>query len=290
MKKNIFRFRLWAFFVFFLLSASGASAGVITLQMRMTISASAHQANVVITVRNTGTDAAHDLRAVVFMAGCRAESDIQSLLAVRQNAIFSLNIDVPPETRGAFPVIGKIVFHDGARQAFEALSGTTFHCGLKTDSKLQVSTGKLSLSMAGILPVKIRNTSDRRRQCRVTLYLPRAVFTPKDRQTLFLGPGEAKILEFPILSRENIDSSYPVFCTVEYDESKKHYAQTVRGTIQIEKDQNGFEKTRWYWLAGLAPLFVILLTACRAEGRGQRAEGRGQRTEGRGQRAEGRGQ
>lgn len=261
MEKSGLGFGLCALIILLFLSVSSASAGVITLQTRMTLSVRNQTVSVVITARNTGTDAARNLRAVVCMAGCRTESAARPLLPVQETAIFSVNIDVPPGTCGAFPVIGKILFHDVARHAFEAVNVTTFHLGRKTDPGLNVICGNLSLALEGRLPVHIGNMSDSPRQCRVTLFAPRAVSVPQNRQTLWLRPKEEKNLEFRIRCREKFDACYPVFCTVEYDDSEIHYARTVRGTIRIERDENWFKKTRWYWLAGVVPLLVLLLVA-----------------------------
>lgn len=235
-----------------------AYAGTLTIRMQTTISVASDFINAEIAATNTGTESAHNLRAFFYLFDRFFESEVLDLLEVRQTRSFHFKIPVQPGKRGRFAFVGEVLFHDANLHPFSALSCATFNLKSKTISNLTGHPPDLTIKEKGILSLQITNLASWPRLCTATLYLPHGLTTSVKYKELRLDPYGIRKTDFPLKNRYRIGSaSYPVFCTLEYEERGMHHAEIVRSTIYVKECQNWFLKTRWYWLGGVVSLLLV---------------------------------
>jgi len=234
-----------------------AYAGTLTMQMQTTISVASDLINAEIVATNTGTEPAHNLRAFLHIFDRSLESEVLEILEVRQTRSFHFKISLPSGKRGRFALVGEVLFHDANLHPFSALSCAAFNLKNKTISYLTGHAPDLTIKEKGNLSLQVTNLASCPRTYTATLYLPHGLTTSARHKDLRIDPYGIKKTDFPLKNRYGIGgASYPVYCTLEYEERGIHHAEIVRSTIYVRECKNWFLKTRWYWLGGLVSLIL----------------------------------
>lgn len=240
-----------------LLVCENACAGTLTIRMQTTISVASDFINAEIATTNTGTEPAHNVYAFLHIFDRFLESEVLDILEVRQTRSFYFKISHPPGKRGRFPFVGEVLFHDANHHPFSALSCATFNLKSKSISYLTGHAPDLTIKERGNLSLQITNLASCPRTCTATLYLPHGLTTSVRHKDLQLDPCDRRKVDFLLKNRYGIGgASYPVFCTLEYEEKGIHHAEIVRSTIYVKEYKNWFLKTRWYWLGGMVLLLL----------------------------------
>ncbi len=234
-----------------------ALAGNLSIRMRMTLSIVSDTIKVKVDATNHGTEPAHKLCAYLHIFEQSLASEILDRLKVHETRSFYFKVPIPSGKRGRFPFIGEVFFHDANRHPFSALSCAVFNLKCKSHSYLTGHVPDMSIGGKGNLSLLITNLTSFPRKCTATLYLPHGLTTPKRQKNLQLDPYGKRKADFLLKNRYGIGgATYPVFCTIEYDEKGINHVEIVRSTVRIKECQNWFVKTRWYWLCGMVPIVL----------------------------------
>lgn len=246
---------VWAFL---LLAGTGpAAAGNISIQTDLAHSVDAGSLNVRIDIFNKGDEPAFQVRAGLAVFGRRLDSERAESLPVGKTRRFNFRVSLPAGQRGTFPLSAELFFEDARQHPYSTLSCALVAVGEKKPAGLTGIAWPVTEGRQHSVRVRVLNAAPRARTVAARIFLPQSLNTAQYQKKIELFPRHFGYVDFPISYRYGVnDATYPVFCTLEFDEDRRHHTAIVRSAVQIVRSRNWLLKTRWYWLAGLP---VILL-------------------------------
>jgi len=233
-------------------------AGTITIDLKMTVSVASGRLSIKMDAVNSGSEDARHVRSVLHVFDQSFTAAKLDTLTVQTVRSFHFDIPIPRQTRGLFPYVGELVFHDANMHPFSAVSAGTFKYRNSFSPEVTGTVKPVTLDRTGALQVEVINNGMRPYDLTATLCLPKALETSNRRLQFRAGAREKTFIEFPLTDRYGTGgSTYPVFCILEYDVNAHHQTVLLSSEVRIPQSQNWFVQTRWYWLAGLGGIAVI---------------------------------
>ncbi|MDF1593680.1 MAG: hypothetical protein P1P89_19400 [Desulfobacterales bacterium] len=250
-------FRVIIFVLASILPAAPCLGGTLAISTRTTLTIYADRIQADVFVENNGSEPAYGVQANLYIFDRLHSADAVDQLGVKQNRSFQLDVPLPANLKGEFPFVGEVIYHDVSRLTLTALSAGTFKLGSSGAGILSGRAPELTLKANESLSVQVSSGDSKSRDVFATLYLPRRLTTPQKQKHIKLKPFETAAVDFPLTHRHGAGSAtYPVFCTLTYQDSGVAYAAVVQTTVHVKDFQNWFVQTRLYWL-GVGALIIL---------------------------------
>lgn len=255
--------------VAFLLVAFGfvvsvASAGTISMSISHRLEIEAERITAVVTVSNSGDEAAHSVGTVLEIMGTEYRGEPRTSLEPGASYEERLEAPVLGEAEGRWPYRIAVDYTDANQYPFQALSVATFQRGNPPPAEIALTSVTVpGLAQQGVLVAGVKNLSDSERSASLRLVTPRGMEAPNGKTEFSLAPWEDRSLEVSVVNRFALAGSrYPVYAVVEYEEGGLHQAVVASGDLQIIEAGTLDENSRSYvWIAAvvLGLLFFLLL-------------------------------
>ena len=250
------KFSIIFLFLLYFIATNNATAGTLTIRMDLSYTIGPDGVEVRIDATNHGSEPAFEVGARLHGFDQALQSKTLERLEIEQTAAFQFRIPVPPDKKGVYPLVAEFVFRDANRHPFSTLSGIPVNLGGKIPTGLSGLARVLTVENKKNIRIRVINAAPRTREVVATVYLPWSLDASPKQKNIKLAPRSYTTVDFPINSRYGInDATYPVYCTLEFDEQGHHQTVLVQSTVQIVRPKNWFVQTRWYWLMG--GVFVI---------------------------------
>jgi hypothetical protein len=247
-----------------LICAGAVSAGTISIGISHRLEIGADGAHAIVTVSNSGDEAAHSVGVQVEVLGVEHRGETHTTLRPGTSYEETLPVAMEDLPDGRWPYRIAVDYTDANQYPFQALSLATFLRGNPPPSQIAVSTLEApGLAQHGPVIVSVKNLSDAERSAELRLVLPRGIDVPGGNLEFTLTPWEERSLEVPVVNRFALAGSrYPVYAVVEYDEDSTHQAIVASGDLEIIEAVTVVESSRsylWILAVALGVLFAALL-------------------------------
>ena len=223
--RNRFSFPLIALFMLAYAFSLPAFAGTITLTIDTRTSITGQQISSEFSLRNTGTESAWNVSLQANFLGQIADVAVTPELPAGSAAISaSVNLTLPPDHRGAFPIFATVTYHDASSRAFFAPVVGIVRTSDAEESRLTMQGRLAPDGKKGALRVKVTSL-DAAAPHEVTLTChasPDVSVAPRSQQArLSSGSAEA---DFRLVNRTGSPgATVNLFLTAEYAHQGKRY-------------------------------------------------------------------
>ena len=236
---------------------ASAIAGILTIEIKTSITVAGDLLTVGITTTNRGNEPAYNVQVHLIALDEKQSGPIKNQLPVDQPDTVVLKRALSRAKKGRHPLIVLVDFYDANQYPFSAVSCTTFYFKDNINADLVCLGYDTSIEDNGLLPFKIKNVDHSPKTVQGTLILPKELSSPNPKVNLQIDPGEEKIVSFDIHNFSALSgATYPVFCYFEYDLGDTHYTSVAKTVVTILKKKNFFKRTLWIWIM----LAVILVS------------------------------
>ncbi|MBU0762407.1 MAG: hypothetical protein KKD39_05225 [Candidatus Altiarchaeota archaeon] len=243
------------------LMAGFAQAGVIQLLTKIITPVNLVDGiNIInVSVENTGDDIAKDLYVEAITPEGFTSNNIQlGDVAAGTEASGILQINVPSNKEGRYPLILKIKYSDANAYPFSVIASTYLNVKKYTPTNIYGTTEKLEVSENGenSLSVKITNRGETERKVTATAYLPDEFRVDNKVRELILKPKVQENLVYDIGDLGGqAGSAYLGIISLEYDDASHN---TVLVPVAVEVTKQSSNKLYIWGIA--AALGVIVVT------------------------------
>ncbi|MBF0224519.1 MAG: hypothetical protein HQK76_03605 [Desulfobacterales bacterium] len=238
--------------------------GTISLELKTTVELNKTVIFITLEIKNNGDSEAYKVLPKVHILNEIHQGQIIQSIIPGQTDISHFEINIKEITKGRYPLVIDVDFHDGNNYPFSALSGMTFHNIEDVNPNLAVTAKDISIELAGMLEVTLKNLDSFDKNIVAKLVLPKEIISPNPKLEFNLNAKSAKKIEFNVknFAASNL-ASYPVVCFFEFEHEKFHYTQLAKSIIHIKPEENFFRKTRRTWeilsfILGLALIAAII--------------------------------
>ena len=237
-----------------------ARAGAITMEISAVCQRSPHGLTAIVTVTNSGDEAAFELRARVSRAGASAWSDRRPELAPGRSWTTRAALPGAPTLPGSYALPVTLVFHDQNGRRFNALSHALFVQGPQKAPALNITARRIDLRDSGRLVFTLTNQYQQPVRVHVRVAAPAEISTEPKQWTVEPGPGRTVDMAVQVrnLSARH-GASYPILALAEYVHDRTHHAVTAGGRVSIVTRRPFFRQYRAVFI-GLSGVLLLIAT------------------------------
>jgi hypothetical protein len=217
------------------LIADPALAGSITIQNEVSALAKGDRLAVTMRIVNSGDEAAHAVAAGASFGGQATRGPTQPILIPGGRMEVSLELPGRPTVAGQWPLAAMVDYTDANGYAFQALQVVLVSSVNASPALVAViDVDATPVAISSSVDVRLKNLSGTERPTTINFFVPRDLEVDIASRTLSLEPWADATVKAQIINRTALPGSrYPMFVTVEYNDSEGHHATLAQDTIEI---------------------------------------------------------
>jgi hypothetical protein len=262
--KMVYRYQWAAVALVALLFMTSAYGGSITMATQYSLTSTAQDSVLKVTVENRGDVPAHAVQIAVEVEGSSFTGATREKLGVGKSVSTEFPLTGFFQAPGRYPFVIRTYYKDAAGQRYTALI-----VGLherqpadKPDITIQGVTTALPTAGKGRLTFLLRNKGSVKRNLDLSLYLPDELSAPREHAVLELAPSETDSIVFELENYSaRTGSRYPVTLVGSYEEAGGHYSVAGTAFVRVGSNVSAEVKPSWVWfmLCALLPIVIISL-------------------------------
>jgi hypothetical protein len=244
-----------------LLASVNAVASYITMATGFSVTEGADGLTLNVTTRNQGDEPAYGIQFEVRIGSQTLTSASVPQLGVNEATSSDFSIREVFDLPGHYPVLIKTHYQDANTYPFTALSVGFYDFQHPAVSKILIRAEDASIPLngKGTMQYTVRNNDSAERDLDLTLHLPDELATLKDSESLTIGPGQSKSLQYTIENFSALENSgYAVALVAEYDDGNTHYSTAGTGTIRITEPDPVDGYLTWVVAVAVAVILAFL--------------------------------
>jgi len=247
------------------LIASPVLAGSITIRTEVTATAKANGLAVAVRVVNSGDEIAHSVIVGAAFRGQTARDSTGATLAPGGGMDVSLDLPWTEAMPGQWPLMTTVDYADANGYPFQAIEVAVVSSPGASPALLAAFDLDASpVATSSSVGVRLKSLSAIARQARVSFLVPRGLEVDIPSRSLPLKPWADAQVEARIINRAALAGSrYPVFVTVEYDDSYGHHAALAHGAVEIRAATPARGNYLFGAAAAMAVVWVVLVVGRR---------------------------
>ena len=256
------RSSLYAMAVIALLASARISASYITMVTDYSVTEGPDGPTINLKTRNQGDEPAYGIQIEVQIGNRNFTSATVPQLGVNETTSSSFSIDDVFHLPGHYPVFVKIHYQDANTYPFTALSVGFYDFQYPVVSKVLIRAEDATIPSngKGTMKYTVRNNDSVERDLTLTLHLPDELASLKHNDSLTIGPGQSRSLEYAIENFSALENSrYSIVLVAEYEDGKSHYATAGSGTIRITEPNTLGGYMPWVVAAVSTVILVFLI-------------------------------
>ncbi len=217
-----------------LVIASGtAFGGAITLETTLRTTVAEATVRTTLAVRNTGTDAAHDVTPRLRFADVERTGALVRDLPPGRAHEWTVEFPRPPAA-GRYPLLLTVAYNDPGYRSFSAPSAALVDVGGVFPARVHGSVPPLAVDSEGTLTIVLVNDDSVSHAARLGVLLPDELGGPRAVGSVELMPGKARTLALPLQNHGGLAGSrYPVYAVVQLTDGEHETAALVSGQVTI---------------------------------------------------------
>ncbi|MBI2084921.1 MAG: hypothetical protein HYT71_00200 [Candidatus Aenigmarchaeota archaeon] len=226
-----------------------SSASYITINSQLPeIFTNENSTPVKLTISNTGDEGAFSVQTsfktpdgINFPTLFEAKMDPDS----RVDNFFNMNMTAELKP-GKYPIVTITEYSDANNYPFSAISYTFLVYNHRTSSDVNGLIDDVQIPKGGKSGTKLKivNSGPSEKDVKITLFLPKELFTSSYTENVTLHPSEQKSIGIEISSLSALPgSAYTILASIEYDDSGLHYSSFARGLATISKNDGLFSNS-----------------------------------------------
>lgn len=262
--KMVYRYQWTAAALVALLFMTSAHGGSITMATRYSLTTTAEESVLAVTVENRGDVPAHAVQIAVDVEGSSFAGATRQKLGVDESVSAEFPLTGFFQAPGRYPFVIRTYYKDAAGQRYTALIVGFYERQpvVKPDITIQGVATAVPTEGKGRLTFFLRNEGTVKRNLDLSLYLPDELSAPREHAVLELAPGATDSIVFALENYSaRTGSRYPVTLVSRYKHEGGDYSVAGTAFVRVGTTVSAEVKPRWIWfiLCGLLPVVIISL-------------------------------
>jgi hypothetical protein len=217
----------------FIAPAAACAGGAITLETTLRTTVAETTVRTTLAVRNTGTDAAHDVTPRLRFANVERTGPLVRDLPPGRAHEWTVEFPRPPAA-GRYPLLLTVAYNDPGYRSFSAPSAALVDVGGAFPARVHGSVPPLAVDSDGTLTIVLVDDDTVPHTARVGVLLPDELGGPRPIGSVELMPGKTSTLALPLQNHGGLAGSrYPVYAVVQLTDGEHETAALVSGQVTI---------------------------------------------------------
>lgn len=212
-----------------------ASAGTISLSMKVGAQVQGETLRVSVEVVNQGTESAYNGQVEISVLGQSIVSDTAPEYRVGKPVVHVVKVKLEAQAPGTYPVIVTARYADANQYPFSALASHVFSWR-STNSACDV-VGKIepmTLAARGKAVLALKNMGEKEVSATTRLVVPRELTADGGAVPIVLPGRSDRTLTFAVANfSANAGSTYPVLAVSEFDSDGRHQTTIAKGLVKV---------------------------------------------------------
>jgi hypothetical protein len=256
------RSSIYALAALALLASTSVVASYISMATDFSVAEGPNGLVLVVSTTNQGDEPAYGIQFEVQIGNQTLTSSSVPQLGVNESTSSDLSIHDAFHLPGHYPVLIKTHYQDANTYPFTALAVGFHDFQQPVVSKVLIRAEDASMPAngKGTMKYTVRNNDSVERDLTLTLHLPDELAALKSRDSLTIGPGQSKSLEYTLENFSALaNSGYAIALVAEYEDGKSHYSTAGSGTIRITEPNTMDEYLPWIVAAISVAILAFLI-------------------------------
>ncbi|MBF0449524.1 MAG: hypothetical protein HQK75_02375 [Candidatus Magnetomorum sp.] len=245
--------------LFFAVHPCPLYSDVIDIQSQLTVNQSADQLTLALELSNKGSIRAIDVSVAIQFLETMQQSKIIDCFTSGQTKTIRMNVAVPEDKKGAFPLICEIQFHDDNLFPFFSLYCTNIYLRTRKFSETLTATIKdIYISDQQTVSVLVQNNESKDQNIIARIILPGALTCKNDSRNIVLMNAPLETVLFQIFKKDALPASHHRgYVLMNYIKNSIHHSIITPFSIHVDSNEMNGHLTKKYLLWGFTGLTLI---------------------------------